>query len=291
MGHQHLWCDEPPDGFNRTFDERYGDEEDMAHNSHWTSPEELQRLRLLVEKDPECEASSDWPMLVQWCSSCSITSLVRLVLPKVKSEVLEAVVKKEVVPDCNVIEEEASCEATARDACTQTPRRRRRGGRGSRMMRRLAYQLKLTQKRGLPLSRLLSLVESETRYSKRNEQRRMQEESASPVLSRKTVTKAEGEEKEEKVDLVDKKKEEERCFSVGASAGGSTIFTPRSSQTGGAVPTPDSFPLPTMTPSHLPPPSYVWIPVQHFTAFYTPPPCGLMPGQQWICGACGAVSS
>ena len=59
MGHQHLWCDEPPDGFNRTFDERYGDEEDMAHNSHWTSPEELQRLRLLVEKDPEYEASSD----------------------------------------------------------------------------------------------------------------------------------------------------------------------------------------------------------------------------------------
>ena len=45
MGHQHLWCDEPPDEFNRTFEERYGDEEDMAHNSYWTSPDELQ-LRL-----------------------------------------------------------------------------------------------------------------------------------------------------------------------------------------------------------------------------------------------------
>ena len=169
-------------------------------------------------------------------------------------------------------EEEVSCEATAQDASTQTPRRRRRGGRGSRMRRLLAYQLKLTQKRGLPLSRLLTLMESETRYSKRKEHRRLQEESASPMLSRK----AEG----------------EGCFSMGASAGGSTIFTPRSSQTDGAVPTPDSFPLPTVTPSHLPQPFYVWLPVQPFTAFYTPPPCGLMPGQQWrICGVCGAVSS
>ena len=80
MGHQHHWCDEPPDGriyLNKTFDERYGDEEDMAHNSYWTSPEELQRLRLLVEKDPGYEASPDWPMLVEWCTSCSFTRLVR----------------------------------------------------------------------------------------------------------------------------------------------------------------------------------------------------------------------
>ena len=294
MGHQHHWCDEPPDGklfFNKTFDERYGDEEDLAHNSYWTSPEELQRLRVLVEKDPEYETSSSWPMLVEWCSSCSITRLVRLVLPKEESKVLEAEVKEEVVetaPDCKVKEEEVSCEATAQDASTQTPRRRRRGGRGSRMRRLLAYQLKLTQKRGLPLSRLLTLMESETRYSKRKEHRRLQEESASPMLSRK----AEGEEREEKVDLVDMKKEGEGCFSMGASAGGSTIFTLRSSQTDGAVPTPDSFPLPTMTPSHLPPPFYVWLPVQPFTAFYTPPVSDLMPGQQWrICGVCGAVSS
>ena len=124
-------------------------EEDMAHNSYWTSPEELQRLRVLVEKDPEYETSSSWPMLVEWCSSCSITRLVRLVLPKEESKVLEAEVKEEVVetaPDCKVKEEEeVSCEATAQDASTQTPRRRRRGGRGSRMRRLLAYQLKLTQ--------------------------------------------------------------------------------------------------------------------------------------------------
>ena len=74
MGHQHHWRDKPPEGrlfFNKTFDERYGDEEDMAHNSHWTSPEELQRLRVLVEKDPGYETSSNWPMLVEWCTSCS----------------------------------------------------------------------------------------------------------------------------------------------------------------------------------------------------------------------------
>ena len=43
----------------------------------------------------------------------------------------ENVAKEEVVntvPDCNVIEEEASFEARAQDACTQTPQRRRGGG-------------------------------------------------------------------------------------------------------------------------------------------------------------------
>ena len=43
----------------------------------------------------------------------------------------ENVEKEEVVntvPDCNVIEEEASFEARAQDACTQTPQRRRGGG-------------------------------------------------------------------------------------------------------------------------------------------------------------------
>ena len=290
MGHQHHWCDEPPDGriyFNKTFDERYGDEEDMAHNSYWTSPEELQRLRLLVEKDPGYEASPDWPMLVEWCTSCSITRLARLVLPTVESQVKEEVV--EAVPDCNVEEVKASCEATAQDACTQTPRRRRRGGRGSRMRRLLAYQLKLTQKRGLPLSRLLILKESETRYSERKEHRRMQEESASPMLSRKSNKEVEAKGKEVKVDMEEMKKEGEGYFSTGASAGGSTIFTPRSSQSDSAVPTLDSFPLPTTTTFHLSPPSYIWLPVQPFTALYNAPPCGLMPGQQWvICGACNS---
>ena len=46
MGHLHVWLKEPPDG--RTSDDKYGDMRDMAHNSFWTSKEELLRLRLLV---------------------------------------------------------------------------------------------------------------------------------------------------------------------------------------------------------------------------------------------------
>ena len=53
------------------------------------------------------------------------------------------------------------------DACTQTPKRRRRGGRASRMRRLLAYQLMLTRKRGLPPSRLqLILKKADARPSK-----------------------------------------------------------------------------------------------------------------------------
>ena len=80
MGHKHEWCNEPPIVptiyFNKSFDERYGDEEDEASNSFLTSPEELQRLRLLLEKNPDFEASSSWPQLVEWCSSCTQTRMV-----------------------------------------------------------------------------------------------------------------------------------------------------------------------------------------------------------------------
>ena len=115
----------------------------MASNAMLTSQEEIQRLRLLLREDPDFEFSSSWPSLVEWCSTCSATSMVRLVLPE---EEIEAVVKEE---------KANSCEATAKDVCTQTPGRRRRGGRGSRM-RLLAFQLMLTEKKGMPLSRLLS---------------------------------------------------------------------------------------------------------------------------------------
>ena len=101
-----------------------------------------------------------------------------LALPKKESKaVLEVVVKKEEethVADCkeeklceeektselvaaeviceNVVVKREVFEATVQDACTQTPlpKRRRRGGRGSRMRRMLAFQLMLTEKRGLP---------------------------------------------------------------------------------------------------------------------------------------------
>ena len=301
MGHQHHWRDKPPEGrlfFNKTFDERYGDEEDMAHNSHWTSPEELQRLRVLVQKDPGYETSSNWPMLVEWCTSCSITRLVRLVLPAVESEVLEARVNEEVEEtDCNVEEEKASCEATAQDASTQTPRSRRRGGKGSRRRRLLAFQLMLTEKKGLPLSRLLSLKKADARFSKR-EELRVQEESASPMLKRRSgnemeADKKEAEEKEAKVNMEDVKKEEEGCSSLGASSGDSQIFTPRSFHPDVTNPTLNPFPqLPTAPHSfHHSPPSYIWLP-HPVTTFFSSPPSGLMPGHQWlICGACNSWGS
>ena len=279
--------------WSKSFDQRYGDEEDMASNTMFKSPEEIQRLRGLVKRDPEFETSSSWPNIVEWCSTCTSTRLVSLILPE---EEVEPVAEKEeeIVAVCKVEEEDSSCEAMAKDACTQTPRRRRRrGGRGSRMRRLLAFQLMLTQKKGLPLSRLLTLKEADTRFSKRKELRRLQEESASPMLSRKGIKVVEEEENEVKEGLVDLKEEKEGCFSMGASAGGSTTFTPRSSQPEVAHPTLDSFQLPTMSPSpHLSPPSYIWLPMHPSTSFYSSPPCGLMPGHQWlICGACHSWGS
>ena len=146
------------------------------------------------------------------------------------------------------------------------------------MRRLLAFQLMLTEKKGMPLSRLLTLKKSDAKNFKRKELRRFQEESASPMLK-----KVESQEREVKVNLEDMK-EEEGCFRKGASAGGSTIFTPRSSPSDVAAPTFDSSPLPTMPPS---PPSFVWLPAPPYTTFYSPRPWDLMPGHQWlICGAC-----
>ena len=293
MSHVHQWQSKPPEG-DLEWTDRHADEVDLAHNLGWTSPEELQRLRLLLEEDPKFEDSSDWPMVVEWCSLCGITRVVKLVLPPVvKEEVMEAIVKVEEMETVFELDEvKQSCEATVRDACTQTPqrRRRRRGGRGSRMKRLLAFQLLLTEKKGLPLSRLLTAKEADTGFSKRKELKRLQEESAFPKLSRKSCMVVQ-EENGVKMDL---KKEEEECFSQGASAGGSTTFTPRSSQTDVAAPTPDSFPLPTATLSPHPPspPSYVWLPLPPSTYFYPSPPCALMPGHQWvICGACHSWGS
>ena len=141
MAHQHVWLKEPPDG--RTSDDKYGDMRDMAHNSFWTSKEELQRLRLLVDEDPEYERSSDWLGLVEWCSSCVITRVVKLVLP---DEIQ--------VPEPGEVEKSAAANSKVScNAFTQTPRQRprRRGGRGSRARRMLAYQLMFTVEHGLPL--------------------------------------------------------------------------------------------------------------------------------------------
>ena len=179
----------------------------MAYNLGWSSPEEHQRLRLLLAEDPDFENSSDWPMVVEWCSSCTITREVKLVLPDEDGKVLEA---------------------TVHDASTQTPqvKRRRRGGRGSRTRRMLAFQLMLTAKRGLPLSRILSQKEAN------NKSLRKDSAPSNPV-------KIEKEEKESFMHHTvkeERKEKEESCCRDKVSTGGSTSFTQRSFQSGARIP-------------------------------------------------------
>ena len=274
MPHHHQWQSEPPEGklmWNKSFDERYGDEEDMAANAMFNSPEEIQRLRLLTRQNPDFAASSSWPSLVEWCSSCTSTRMVRLVLPIEEIEVFEPVVKEEeTLADCKVDKEKESCsEATAQDVGTQTPRQkvRKKGGRGSRTRRMLAFQLMLTVKRGLPLSRLLS--------------QQVKVESASPRLMPERVqVKVEKKQEQSVTQKVKEEKEEESCPRKGVSTGGFPIFTPRSSQTGPnspfSQPPPQESstpPFPSVSPPLLPP--------------FQTPQCGQMPVANWVlCGAC-----
>ena len=278
VDHQHVWAKEPPKGeqfSKRPSVDRRGDMLDVAHNSFWTSPEELKRLRLLREEDPEFENSSDWPMVVEWCSSCAITKEVKLVLPD-----------QEELP-------KMSCELSSGMKV-----KKKRGGGGSRLRRLLAHQLMLSERWGLPLSRLfLANKEKTEAKSLKVAAKKVKVES---VSSR--PLKQEVEEEEIKV-KVEKEKEEEMQFSAGASTGGQTLSTSRSSQAEEAKPTPQPFAQCPGTPpftnitspfcTHdVSPITYISHP-QHFTPpytlpFFTPPPCGsLMPGSQWVlCGAC-----
>ena len=248
---------------------------DVAHNSFWTSPEELKRLRLLREEDPEFENSSDWPMVVEWCSSCAITMEVKLVLPY-----------QEEVP-------KVSCELSSGMKV-----KRKRGGGGSRLRRLLAHQLMLSERWGLPLSRLLLANKEKTEAkSLKVAAKKVKVESVSSRPLKQEV-------EEEKV-KVEEEKEEAMQFSAGASTGGQTLSTPRSSQAEEAKPTPQPFPQCPGTPPfpnitcpfcthNVSPITYISHP-QHFTPpctlpFFIPPPCGsLMPGSQWVlCGGCHA---
>ena len=157
-GHHHVWQSKPPDGkveLSKSWDERYWDEEEMAANFMFTSPEEVNQLRRLLKEDPGFESSSSWPHLTEWCSTCKSTRSVRLVLPEEETKIAmeeekTLVAKQEVGTDC-----------ISQDASTQTPKpklRRMGGGRESRTRRLLAFQAMLTVKRGFPQSRLLSKV-------------------------------------------------------------------------------------------------------------------------------------
>ena len=278
MGHHHQWQSEPPEGklgWSKSWDERYGDEEDMASNAMFNCPEEIQQLRQLLKKDPSYETSSSWPHLVEWCSSCTSTRTVRLVLPKEEAE--EVVEETEDVA-AKVCEDKKSCEAV--DACTQTPRRKlkRRGGQGSRMRRMLAFQLQLSVKRGLPLSRLLNLDTNS----------RSKEESVSPQIKAKRV-KVKMEKRQDKEEIVEhtvkEEKVEESCPGKEVPSSGSTHFTLRSFPTGANPPSiqplpygPCLPPSPVVSPPLFTPP---WIPLHQTQQF------GQMPVANWVmCGGC-----
>ena len=137
-------------------------------------------------KEPDFENSTDWPMVVEWCSSCADTRVVKLVL----SEEIKALEVEGSTTNFKVDEEKTSC-----DVSTQTPRQkpRRRGGQGSRKRRMLAYQLMLTVKRGLPMSRLLSNQGTDARSTKAE----LQEESTLPLLKVKEEVVIKEEKQEE----------------------------------------------------------------------------------------------
>ena len=271
MGHQHVWQKEPPDRISRTSDERYDDKKDLAHNSFWTSKEEIQELRLLLKKDPGFENSADWPMVVEWCSSCAITRVVKLVLSEEEIKVQEG---EEGTPDFKVEEKKTSC-----DVCTQTPRQkpRRRGGQGSRTRRMLAYQLMLTVKRGLPLSRLLSSQKTEARSTKAEEQ---EEEPTLPPLKVKEEVMI----KEEEKPKVREEREVVDCPGKGVStSGSSTLSTLRNSQSGAnsSIFQPHST-GPVISPFSDPPPPLF----PPYVIFQIPQYCQ-MPAANWgVCGSC-----
>ena len=84
----------------------------MASNAMFSSPEEIQRLSLLLKKDPSLETSSSWPHLVEWCSLCTSTRAVKLVLPMEEKEVVEEV--EEAAAGEKVGGRNESCDATAK---------------------------------------------------------------------------------------------------------------------------------------------------------------------------------
>ena len=87
--HHHEWQSKPPDGkleWSKTWDERYWDEEELAANFMYSSPEEISRLKNLLLKDPGFLTSTSWPCLTEWCSSCKSTRSVRLALPEEETE-------------------------------------------------------------------------------------------------------------------------------------------------------------------------------------------------------------
>ena len=110
---------------------------------------------------------------------------------------------------------------------------------------------------GLPPSRLVSLKGPEARSSK-EESNCGQGDCAGPMLLKEE--KVEVVVKEEKIEM-EETREKESCQSVGASAGGSTHFTPRSTHAGVILPSPQPLPcflpFPNLCTPCFPPQTYL----------------------------------
>ena len=194
------------------------------------------------------------------------------------------VLPKEIKEPGLEVEESTSEGNSSCDASTQTPRQRprRRGGRGSRTRRMLAYQLMLTVKRGLPLSRLLSNQKTEPRSSEIE----LQEEFALPPLEVKEEVAIKEEKQEVVAKLVKEEKEEEGGQGKEVPTSGSKHFTLRSFPTVADPPSTQPLPHgPCLQPS----------PVASPHLFFTPPwipflqtqQLGQMPAASWVvCGGC-----
>ena len=277
MGHHHKWQHEPPEGklqWAKSWDERYGDEEDMAANAMYNCLKEIQQLK----RAPGFATSSNWPHLVEWCSSCTSTRTVRLELPKEEIEVVEEEPEAESVAASRLCEEKkSSC-----NACTQTSSRKqkRRGGRGSRMRRMLAFRLQLSVKKGLPLSRLLT-----TNSIAKENFLKIQEGTASPQLKAKRArVKLERKQEDEIIEHTVKEEEEESGPGKEVLSSGSKYFTLRSFPTGANPPSTQPLPRgpcfppsPVVSPRLFTPPLFTppWIPLHQTQQF------GQMPAANW----------
>ena len=329
---------------SKAWDEQEWDEEEMVTNARVL--EDIEDLRLKIQKDPGFRESSSWPTLTEWCSMCLEMRFVKFVLPdnqedNIVKDLEEIVVMENENEEVKGKTEKKTREKPAEEDEGKRPdarakvgnsepgahRRKRKGGRGSRMRRLLVHQLLLTEKRGLPLSRLLCLRRTEDKSQVQG--RREQEESASPILRkrrselaggyRKVVMKEGGEGMRDTREDGEEAREEVRGGSTGALSGDFIRSTPRSTQTEVTTSltqvypqTPGAPPFPNLTPSNTPAYTPAYTPAHtlpntlpftphftpHFTPQYTsqpayhtppftPPPCGPMPGLQWLfCGGC-----
>ena len=170
-----------------------------------------------------------------------------------------------------------------RSSASGAHRRKRRGGRGSRLRRLLVHQLLLTEKRGLPLTRLLCLRRTEAKSQVQG--RREQEESASPILKRRRTEVIEEETKIEMKETGGREEGEDirkdvRSGSKRALSGDTTLLTPRITQAATTThpsqvypQSPGTPPFPNLTHPHTPPyaPTNTLSYTLPLTPPYTPP--------------------